>query len=86
MNNDSGEKKPGGESNTKAFIVLVALTLVFVGVVGGAFFGGTIVGKNQAEDSAAVRILPHCPRGPPRPLHSSASRPSPARPTRPPSS
>ena len=54
MNNDSGEKKPGGESNTKAFIVLVALTLVFVGVVGGAFFGGTIVGKNQAEDSAAA--------------------------------
>ena len=62
MNNDSGEKKPGGESNTKAFIVLVALTLVFVGVVGGAFFGGTIVGKNQAEDSAAVDA-PALPEG-----------------------
>ncbi len=62
MNNDSDEKKPGGESNTKAFIVLVALTLVFVGVVAGAFFGGTVVGKSQAEDSAAADA-PAVPEG-----------------------
>ena len=62
MNNDSGEQKPGGKSNTKAFIVLVALTLVFVGMVGGAFFGGTVVGKNQAEESAAADA-PAVPEG-----------------------
>ncbi len=54
MNNDSVEQKPNDKGNTKAFIVLVALTLVFVGVVAGAFFGGTVVGKNQAEDEAAA--------------------------------
>ena len=54
MNNDSVEQRPNDKGNTKAFIVLVALTLVFVGVVAGAFFGGTVVGKNQAEDEAAT--------------------------------
>ncbi len=54
MSNDTVEQKPNDKGNTKAFMVLVALTLVFVGVVGGAFFGGTVVGKNQAEDEMAA--------------------------------
>ena len=62
MNNDSAEQKSGGKGNTKAFIVLVALTLVFVGVVAGAFFGGTVVGKNQAEDEMAADT-PALPEG-----------------------
>ncbi len=62
MSNETGEQRSGGGSNTKAFIVLVALTLVFVGMVGGAFFGGTVVGKNQAEESAAADA-PAVPEG-----------------------
>ncbi len=62
MSNSPVEQSPKAKSNTKAFIVLVALTLVFVGAVGGAFFGGTVVGKNQAEDTAAVDA-PALPEG-----------------------
>lgn len=54
MSNSPVEQSPKGQGNTKAFVVLVVLTLVFVGVAGGAFYGGTLVGKSQAEDSAAA--------------------------------
>ena len=62
MSNSPVEQSPKAQSNTKAFIVLVVLTLVFVGVVGGAFYGGTVVGKNQAEESAAADA-PALPEG-----------------------
>ena len=62
MSNSPVEQSPRAQGNTKAFVVLVALTLVFVGVVGGAFYGGTVVGKNQAEESAAADA-PALPEG-----------------------
>ncbi len=62
MSSSAVEQSPKAQGNTKAFIVLVVLTLVFVGVVGGAFYGGTVVGKNQAEDSAAADA-PALPEG-----------------------
>ena len=62
MSNSPVEQSPRAQGNTKAFVVLVVLTLVFVGVVGGAFYGGTVVGKNQAEESAAADA-PALPEG-----------------------
>lgn len=62
MNSSAVEQSPKAQGNTKAFIVLVVLTLAFVGIVGGAFFGGTVVGKNQAEETAAADA-PALPEG-----------------------
>ena len=62
MSNSAVEQSPKAQGNTKAFVVLVVLTLAFVGVVGGAFYGGTVVGKSQAEESAAADA-PALPEG-----------------------
>ena len=62
MSNSPVEQSPKAQGNSKAFIVLVVLTLAFIGVVGGAFYGGTVVGKSQAEDEAAAST-PALPEG-----------------------
>ena len=36
---------------TKPFILILAITIILGGSIGGAFVGGIAVGKNQGEDT-----------------------------------